>query len=143
MSKKDEKEKVYVDVRDEQLLQDLDVPAMLREHKSYFDKQKDAETEAEKWEKKKKTVSENIEAAIRAVKADGITYTGRSQYKATLVQGQPSEKLNESALFENMMRIGKLNAKTVQEILKASTDPVPAKKSYVLVTVTDTKSAAK
>ena len=77
-----------------------------------------------------------IQAALETVKADSVDYnSGKLQWRATLVKGEPSKALNEDKLKENLMKVGKLDAKLIAAIMAASQDDVPAKKPYVLVTV--------
>ena|SRR3990167_7893420 len=135
MSKQQE-EKVIIPFEREPILADLGFPDLVKEFHRLHLEEKDAEIKAQNWRNKRLAVSGEIQAAIETVHADSVDYdSGRRQFRATLVKGDPSKKLNEDRLRENLMKLGKLDAALLKKIFDASQDDVPAKKPYVLVTV--------
>ena len=133
---KTQKDKVIIDYESAPILADLDFPELLKEFRRLKLEEDDLTSQVAKWNAKRKVVGSDIQAALEAVKADSVDYnSGKRQWRATLVKGEPSQALNEDKLRDNLMKMAKLDAKTVAPILKASSDEVPGKKPYVLVTI--------
>jgi hypothetical protein len=131
---KPQAEKVIKDVSENPLLVDLEVPELTRLYARYRAKEAMFEKLAKKWEAKKKSVGVNLQVAANAVGADAVTFASqRFIWQASVVKGEPSKKLNSDKLRENLMKLHKLDAKTVQSLFDASSDDVPAKASYVIV----------
>ena len=132
---KPEKEKVIVDCAANDLLGDLNVPELIRTFHKHWEKERAADAEAAKHKKDKDKVGENLIAAIDAVQADTVTYTGRKYiYRTTVIRGEPGEKLDEDKLRENLMKIGKLDAEILSRIWKLSQTPTDPRKSYIRLT---------
>ena len=132
--------KRIVNFDDVPILADLELPDLLKEFRKYHVKEKDAKTEMESWQSKKRTVGEGIRTAIEAADADIVLYTsGKKEYRATLVKSEGLTATDEDRLRENMMKIGKLDAELVAKIFKFSQTPVE-RKPYILLTVKDGKN---
>lgn len=133
---KPEKKKVTINVADSPILEELDVPSLLKQYHSTHLEHLDASAKANKFETKKKTINASLQVAMAQVGADIVVYKGKEKtWQGTLVSGEPGVKLNEDKLRENLMKMGRLDAKTVTEIFAASEDPVPARASFVRVTI--------
>ena len=129
-------EKIVVEVAGNMLLEELEVPELLKEFRKWYVKEHDAAHEASKWKKKKDAVGVNLQVAIEAVQADSVTHTSNNkEWRATLVKGEPGEKLNEDKLRDNLMRMCKLDAGTINKVFAESQDKTDSKRPYVLVTV--------
>lgn len=132
---KAQKEKVIVNYEEVPLLADLEFPALVKEFHRLHLKEDKAAKEVETINKDRKSVGVSIQAAIEAVKVDSVDLqAGKLVLRATLVKGEPSEKLDEDKLKLNLMKTAKLDAGTIAKIFAASQVPVEARKPYVLVT---------
>jgi hypothetical protein len=129
----------WIDVGDEPELEALNVPELLREFNRRRMREKQAKQVMERWKKRKDAIGASLHTAIEFVKAKGITYTGIKTWRATLVTSLPSKSLNEERLRENLMKKCGLTAERIAEVWALSQDDVPAKKSYVIVTVSEKK----
>ena len=129
-------EKVIINYTDAPILEELDFPDLVKDFRKYHVKEKAAETEASGWKKKKQSIGESIQTAVETANADTVLYnSGRKEYKATVVKDDnDSTKTDEDLLRENLMKIGKLDARLVARIFAESQVPAP-RKGYVLVTV--------
>lgn len=135
MSKTEEKEKVVIDVDDDQLLQELDIPELMTQFKKLGDKQHKAEAEAAEYKKDKMEIGETICDAAKAVKADALTFkSGRKLLRATVVKISDDATETSQELFnENLMKIGKLDAPTIALVYRMSQVPL-YRRPYIKMT---------
>ena len=135
---KPEKEKRIVNFENAPILADLEFPELVKEFHKFNSSEKEATAEAEKWKKKKQIIGVDIQTAIETAEADTVVYeTSKRVYRATLIKGEPGSKTDEDKLKLNLMKIGKLDAGIIAKIFAASQVPTEAKKSYILLTVTE------
>ena len=136
MNKPEKVEKVEIVFEKEPILADLDFERLLDDFNKHHRRQKLAEADAARSEIEKKTVSAEIQEAMKIVGADivvGARVKGKP-FRTTLVSFKDTEELNEDKLRENLMKIAKLDIVLIEKIWKASLDKVPAKSSYIKVT---------
>lgn len=144
MSKTEKQEKVIVNFGDNPALEELDLPGLLKEYKAVLAKEQFHLTKAHFYEVKRNSVKSGLQTVIEAVHADTVLYTDSmgGEWKSTLVKPDAPEVLDEKLLKTNMMKLGKLAAPVVEEIIKKSTVAGTPKRPYVLVTVPDLKGAS-
>mgnify|MGYP001597417034 CR=1 FL=1 len=135
------KEKVVIGYADVPILADLEFQDLVREYRKLHLKEADANAETAKLTAKKKAIGVDIQAAIETVQADSISNVAVrlgnvvSEFKVTLVKGEPGSKTDEDKLKLNLMKMAKLDVAAIDKIFAASQVPVAARAPYVLVTV--------
>ncbi len=132
---KTQREKVIVNFNEHPILEELGFKDLVKRFKSYQEEEAEKTKAVAKINVKRKIIGAEIQAAIEAVKADSVDLTsGEFTYRATLIKGEATTETDEDKLKMNLMRMGKLDAATIEKIFKVSQVDVPAKASYVLVT---------
>ena len=134
---KPEKSKVTVTFGEDPVLEDLDLPGLLKEYKANIIKETFHKEKMEYYAIKRSDIKDGIKTIIETVHADTVLYTDSmgGEWKSTLVQPGTSPILDENLLRSNMMRLGKLPAPVVAAIFEKSTVPGKPKAAYVKVTV--------
>lgn len=132
--------KVVIQYEKEPLLEDLNFPGLVKIFRRYQLKEARSNAASARWKDRKDRIGLDIQAVVGEVKADTVEMESqRSIWRTTVVKGQPSTKTNEDRLKDNLMKLGKLDAKVIETIFAASQDPVAAPKSYVKLTLLEQK----
>ena len=132
---KTQKEKTIVTLEQVPVLEELGFKDLAKKFDKIHVEEKEAEKEVARINLKRKAVGIELQAAIEAVQVDSVEFiSGKFKYRTTLVKSEPGEKLDESKLRTNLMKMGKLDAGMVAAIINASQTPTEARAAYVLVT---------
>ena len=134
MSKAETTGKVIVEFANEPLLEDLQLPELLKEYKHFVDKK-------DEYAKKATAVSATIKTIVETVKADTVLYTDArgGEWRSTLVRPEAGTKTDLDLLRDGMMKIGKLDAVTVAKIFAKAEVPTEPRESYVRITLPKVK----
>jgi len=131
---KAEKDKRVVDVTQEPLLQEMDMPGLFKAYKH-------AATKEAEYKHRKSSITDDIKECMSSVDADIVTYTDThgGDWHANLIKPEPRLALVEDKLRENLGKLGKLDALLIARILLASKVPMPHE-PYVRVYPPGTKN---
>jgi hypothetical protein len=135
---KEAKEKKIITVEQAPILVDLGLPELYHDYKKYAEKEVFHKTKVTFYERKRNTVKESIRVAMVEADpdVDTVVYTDPKglKWQSTIVKPESPDVLDQELLKRNMMKVGKLPAPIVQDILAKSMVPGKKKQSYVLVT---------
>lgn len=122
-------EKIVRNFSDVPLLEELDLPGLLTRHH-------ELEMAIAAMETEKGIIAQGIRVCVDAAEADTVVYTDTNNqvWRSTVVRPEPSKKVIRKSLEKNMMKMGKLDAKTVGAIFAASTKTGDPRDPYVRIT---------
>lgn len=121
-----ERPKIVITIENEPLLNDLELPELLKDYKKSCWK-------LDEYSVRKQSDRSAITDVIRVVHADTVTCPiSNDLFSATIVTPLPSSKLDMNELRTNLQRLGKLDAHTVAVIFAKSMKTVP-RKPYVKI----------
>lgn len=134
-------EKIEIEYADETLLEDMGLDTLVTQYRLLHTAEKSAEAAAETFKVQKSPIGKEIAGILDAVGVDSVNGLNLNGivYRTTRVKGDPDAvKLNgedhHKALRDAMLKIGKLDTKTINKIFAAASIPAP-REGHVLVTV--------